>query len=368
MSRPPSTPLPRTPIRAADTPPEAALDSPFSSKAENVFDYAQSVFERTASTTALSVSFQLAGRIVRLKFANEPLRFALTPAFAHLDPAGDQSADLTVFCWDDASSGEILREPEGGAGRSGVEFVDGPVRIAWEPEQRHFSAFSIAKRLALFRVADAATLPSWERAAPLRRILHWWASDQGLQLVHAAALGDRDGGVLLVGPGGSGKSTTALACIGSSIGYAGDDYCLISMEGSPRAHALYGSGKADAASVARLPNLKEAFAASTLQGEGKSVIFVDQAAIVGSFALRAIVAPQVAADTDGRLDQLSKAEALRAVAPTTLFQMPGDRRESLSRLTALIRDLPCWRLTVGRNPEAAQVLLKSLFATGRLPA
>ena len=361
MSRPPSTPLPWTPIRAADT----ALDSRPSSKAEIAFDYAQSVFERAASTTALSVSFQLAGRLVRLKFASAALRAAFTPAFAHLEPAGDGPADLTVFCWDDASSGEILAEPEAAAGRSGVEFVDGPVRIAWEPEQRHFSAFSIPKRLALLRAPDAEALPSWERAAPLRRILHWWTSEQGLQLVHAAALGDRDGGVLLVGPGGSGKSTTALACIGSSIGYAGDDYCLVSMEGAPRVHALYGSGKADAASVARLPNLRAAFAASTLQGEGKTVIFVEKKNIVGSFPLRAIVAPKVAADTDGRLDPLSKAEALRAVAPTTLFQMPGDRRESLSRLTTLIRELPCWRLSVGRDPGAAQSLLKSLFATGR---
>ena len=365
MSRPPSTPLPWTPIRAADTPPGAALDSRPPSKAEIVFDYAKSVFERAASTATLPVSFRLAGRIVRLKFASEALRSAFTPAFAHLEPAGDGAADLTVFCWDDASSGQVLAEPEVGAGRSGVEYVDGPVRIAWEPEQRHFSAFSIPKRLALLRTPDAETLPSWERAAPLRRVLHWWASDQGLQLVHAAALGDSDGGVLLVGPGGSGKSTTALACIGSSIGYAGDDYCLISLDGSPRVHALYGSGKADGDSVARLPNLKAAFAASTLQGEGKSVIFAAKEAMVGSFPLRAIVAPKVAPDTAGRLDPLSKAEALRAVAPTTLFQMPGDRRESLSRLTALVRDLPCWRLSVGRDPAAAQSLLKSLFATGR---
>jgi hypothetical protein len=346
MSRSPSTPLPWTPIRAADT----AIDSRPWSKAAIAFDYAQSVFERAASTTPLSVSFQVAGRVVRLKFASAALQAAFTPAFAHLEPAGDGPADLTVLCWDDASSGEILAEP---------------VRIAWEPEQRHLSAFSIPKRLALLRAPDAETLPSWERAAPLRRILHWWASDQGLQLVHAAALGDRDGGVLLVGPGGSGKSTTALACIGSSIGYAGDDYCLVSMEGSPRVHALYGSGKADPASVARLPNLRSDFAASTLQGEGKSVIFVAKEAIVGSFPLRAIVAPMVAADTNGRLDPLSKAEALRAVAPTTLFQMPGDRRESLSRLTTLVRQLPCWRLSVGRDPAAAQSLLKSLFATGR---
>lgn len=355
-------PLPISPTCDAGINADGVQQAP---TAGQVFNYAESIFARAAAANAVSMSFQLAGYIIRIKFASGALPSLLTQAFTHLAPAQDLPADLTVCCWDDASCGEAMVEPDRSARHGGIDFIDGPVRIAWEPEQRGFSAFSIARGLALMRVPDAKTLPSWEQAAPLRRILHWWAATRGLQLVHAAALGDREGGVLLVGRGGSGKSTTALACIGSPIGYAGDDYCLISTEGKPRVHALYRSGKADHASVARLPRLAAAFAASTLEGEGKSVIFVDAEAMIGSFPLRAIVVPRIEQFGGCRLDPLSRAETLRALAPSTLFQMPGDRRDSLARLANLIRHLPCWQLTVGPEIEDVQDLLKDLFVAGR---
>ena len=88
-------------------------------------------------------------------------------------------------------------------------------------------------------------------------------------MVHAAAVGDESGGVLLVGRGGSGKSTTALSCLGTQVGYLADDYCLVEMVEGPRVHSLYTSGKANRGSIARLPRLRAAFAASTLWEESK---------------------------------------------------------------------------------------------------
>ena len=42
-------------------------------------------------------------------------------------------------------------------------------------------------------------------------------SDRNLQYVHAGAVGNKNGGILLVGKGGSGKSSTALACLKSDF-------------------------------------------------------------------------------------------------------------------------------------------------------
>ena len=59
---------------------------------------------------------------------------------------------------------------------------------------------------------DASRLPPWERACPLRALLTWWAAPERLLMAHGAAVGSGEGALLLAGPGGSGKSTTALAC------------------------------------------------------------------------------------------------------------------------------------------------------------
>ena len=56
----------------------------------------------------------------------------------------------------------------------------------------------------------------------------------GLVLLHAAAVGDADGVVLLVGNGGSGKSTTSVVCSQAGLGFLADDFCLLEPGTLPR--------------------------------------------------------------------------------------------------------------------------------------
>jgi hypothetical protein len=134
--------------------------------------------------------------------------------------------------------------------------------------------------------------------------------------------------------------------------------------------SIYGSGKADAASIARLPHLAEAFRASPIDQQGKSIIFIGEhapSAILRSLRLRAVVLPKIVPGDVCRIEVLPRGEALRALAPSTLFQMPGDRADSLSRMSALVRDLPCFRLSVGENPASSRPFLEDILAGGPAP-
>ena len=327
------------------------------------FEAAAAAFARAEQPAGLRERFlDAAGRTIALRFAGPRIESVLWPAFAHLACDRTATIDLTIDCWDDASARVVTPEPPGAADRAGLDFVDGPVRLAWDASRRALAAFDPERRLGLLRFPDVADIEVWERSAPARRILHWWAAAQGMQLVHAAAVGTPNGGVLLVGRGGSGKSTTALACVDSGLLYAGDDYALVSLEAAPRVHSLYGTGKADADSIGRLPRLRDAFAASALRIGGKTMIEVAQAfpaAMIASFPLRAIVVPRVLEGTP-RVARLSPATALRALAPSTMMQLPGDREGTLSRLAKLVREVPCFELAVGPDPAAAVPLLARL--------
>ncbi len=275
--------------------------------------------------------------------------------------------DLSICCWDSANGGARMMEPEGQKERSGLDYVDGPIRIAWDNEDTSFQAYRAEDRLALFWVPDSGTLAAWEQGAPFRRIFHWWSVGVGLQLLHGAAVGTDAGGVMLVGKSGSGKSTTALACVGSSLKYLSDDYCLVENGTTPRVHSLYGSGKGDASAIARLPRLAQAFISTPIDQQGKAIIFIWEhfpQAISRSFPLRALVVPRITMGTASSSQILSRGEALRALAPSTLFQMPGDRSTSLAHMTALIRKLPCWQLDIGSEPDAAQPLIEEIIASG----
>lgn len=314
-------------------------------------------------------SLRVAGRTIEFRFADPGLEAALWPAFAHLASEPSPSPDLAVACWAESAAGDAARAPRAAAAHAGIDFLDGQIRVAWEPSRRALSALAPSRRLGLLRFPSADEVAAWERSAPARRILHWWASGRGLQLVHAAAVGTPAGGVLLAGRGGSGKSTTALACVGTDLGYAADDYCLVSLDGTARAHALYGTGKADAASIARLPRLRDSFERSPLRVAGKAVIDVARdfpSATIASFPVRAIVVLRLGERAPG-VAPISPAAALRALAPSTMMQLPGDRAGTLGRLAALVRATPCFELGLGADPATAVPRLARL-ARGEAPS
>ena len=72
---------------------------------------------------------------------------------------------------------------------------------------------------------------------------------RGGALLHSAAVGTLNGGVLIAGPSGSGKSTTALACQEAGLGFTSDDYVLVSAGGPPTVHMAYSTAKVVRASL-----------------------------------------------------------------------------------------------------------------------
>ena len=158
------------------------------------FAIAEQAFEAANVRPGLEACYRVAGRVLALRFAGTALAMKLLPAFAHLEAIERTTpADLTICCWDDASSGVSTPEPIREAGRRGLEYVDGPVRIAWEIEERTLQAYDLRRRLALFRAPDVAKLAAWEQGAPFRRILHWWSAGLGLQLAARRRGGHRGG-------------------------------------------------------------------------------------------------------------------------------------------------------------------------------
>ena len=343
-------------------------------QASRSVEYFESVYDLFKSaqqiTEPVQRSFIIGGYRIRLSFAG-PALLSLTRALEHLATDDDSPPDLTICLWDTESTGQrMISRPwqEDDFLARGVIQGYNTERIytAFQHGSGAVSVLDKERNLAVFWAPDHK-LPYWEYGSPIRTILHWWLLGQGLQLVHAAAVGNASGGVLIGGKGGSGKSTTALACLESDLFYAGDDYTLLGMDPGPVVHSLYNSAKLNSDHARRFPSLLPKIANPERLADEKALLFVDEhysAKVATRLPVRAILLPRVTGLPETRFKRVSVAMALAALAPSTIFQLPRAGKEALKFLATFARHLPCFSLEAGTDlstiPPAIERILAEL--------
>ncbi len=311
----------------------------------------------------------LAGAAVRLRFAGAALPPVVIRPLAQLPrPVGDDRA-ATACLWDSESTGIALPEPPWQ--RRDIDqrwevhgFGDEGIQTQHDPEAGVLTMFEPATRTGIWWAPSVAAVPWYDQAAPLRTLLHWTVTVPGRHLLHAGAVAVANGAALLVGKGGSGKSTTAVLCLEAGFDYLGDDYVLLTVDPAPTVHSVYSTAKVTPYTVRRLPSLEAAVVARGRPFE-KSV--VDVAAyrprrLRHSAPPAAVVVPTVTPGERTRLRPIAAAACLRALAPSTVLQLPHEGGRALSAMAELVRELPAYALDLGDDGADVPALLHPLLA------
>lgn len=216
---------------------------------------------------------------------------------------------------------------------------------------------------AVLWVEDFDALPLWEHTSPLRGAARWWSTLHGYAMVHAGAVADADRCVLLVGDSGAGKSTTTLACHGSGLDILGDDFCLLepaTATNAPIAHTMYRLAKLDERALEMLPHLRSRVVGTAWRGK-KLIDLVSTATL----PRRVVAVCHVVHDGSSatHVEPISRVEALRAVAPSTIFQQRLWEHETWNVLSTTVRATQCYRLTVNGIDEVPDMIHSVLDAS-----
>jgi hypothetical protein len=338
-------------------------------------EYFQSVYETFHSAAdgaggVVDRDYAVGGYTVRVRFAGPALVPSMTPALDHLAQPDVTTPALTICVWDSASTGRKMLPPpwhnEDFAARGEIQgYNNERIYTAFQHGSSAVNMLDLARSLAIFWVPAAEEIPYWEEGSPFRTILHWWLSNHKRQLAHAAAIGNSRGGVLIGGKGGSGKSTTALACLESELLYVGDDYTLLSLEPAPVVYSLYSSAKLNSDHIQRFPQLLPKISNPKRLGEEKALLFVNQhypSKIATQLPVRGILLPRVTGLPETRLRKVSTAMALAALAPSTIFQLPRAGGEAFKFLAAFVREVPCFELELGTDLAGIPTVVQSLLS------
>jgi hypothetical protein len=345
----------------------------------NPFDAVASTFARAEEVVAARFApqhFTFGERLARMRLLGDALGRELVRPFAHLRiaPRDTAVAALSIDLWDESVTDVPAVRPRdsdsgwtawlAGDGRF-VASADGRfvcyetgVAVTWF--DRH------AGRVIGWRAAGER-LSLHERTRPIPFILPLCLQDRGLQLVHAGLVSRGSSGVLFGGNNGAGKSTCALQCLCAGLEFLSDDHVALqeTNDGGFIGHSIYASTRLEPDHLRRFPLLVAHGIPSDDPAESKSLVqlaevFPERMKITAS--VRALVLPRIIGGAGAHLSPVSRAEALRTLAPSSLLMLPFMRaRRDFDTLARLVERVPSYRLEMGHDLEAIPARVNELL-------
>jgi GT2 family glycosyltransferase len=317
-----------------------------------------------------SHTFWVGGAVIRLNFAGNALAHHLLPALEHLRVDNAVAPDLSLHLWDSDSTGVAMIPPpvprDLFTDRGDIwGYTSRRFKLAFHWTECSVNLMDLERGVGVYWVQSPDSLPSWVNASPLRTLFHWWMEKNGLQLLHAAAVGTEDGALLITGKGGVGKSTTALACLAAGMTYLADDYVIVGLEGKPTVYSLYSTAKLNVDQMRKFPQLGCYVGNREKVNDPKAVMYLYpdfRDRIVLSAPLIGVATPRVSGQPGTSFSPASPHTLRRAVAFTTLSQLPYAGRQTLEFINRLIDRVTGLELSAGtdlkRLPETIREFLR----------
>lgn len=328
-------------------------------------------FERAAlNVDLLEETYRIAGHSLRVRLAGTALKDYAFPALNHLKASSDlPTTEMSFHLFDTRTTGVAIPSPiwppTYGLHGVPVGYAEGRVLAAFNRGTGVFTLLDTLSGYGIYWLVDAHHQPQYDASSPLRILLHWWMRERNYQYIHAGAVGNNHGAVLLVGKGGSGKSTSTMASLLGGLGYVGDDYVLLEHGDTPYVHNLYQSGKLNTKHLAQsFPELESAvWGYTTPDRNDKAIMMLSDhfpGQIISGIPVLAIVFPQV---TNGatRLREADSHTGLRALLPSTVRQLPSMRPQDIQRLAVYAERLPSYVLEVGEDIRSVPSVLQELL-------
>ena len=314
------------------------------------------------------------GRQVRIVYSSEILETSLFKAFEHLENIENATAPVfQIFVCD----GKVLNtdlpgwkqlEKLSGKEKKLVMYNEASIHALYNPDSQVFSLIDTDSGRGWYYLPQAANLPYYEKAAPMRMLLHWWCEMAGLVLVHAAAVGCDSRAVLLAGCGGTGKSTTAMLAAQSGFDFLGDDYVVLDNTHGPAVLSAYNSIKFRWEMIERIPSA-ETLSVNAPEADEKGYFYMHQThrdSLVKTMPLKAVLLPAIEQQSKTTFTRLPSTRGLLGLAASSIFQMPGSGKQTLKRLADILRYTPFYQMSMGiDNAEIAESLRDFLSSAER---
>jgi hypothetical protein len=314
--------------------------------------------------------FIFIGGAVLLTYSSDILERNLFKAFEHLEmtPADAETAFTIYACDTDVLNSDLpgyawLQEISRNKDEI-VTYNSGDLHALYNPKSGIFSLFDNGGNRGFYYLPKAGDLPFYEKAAPMRMLLHWWCEKSGLVLVHAAAIGGDRAAVLLAGKCGTGKSTTAMLAARNGFKFLGDDYVILENQSGSVVRSAYNSVKFRWEMLERMPEAGELSMNNQKDEKGYFYLLDHQPEDLAiSMPLKAVLLPVIEGGQKTSFERVAQSRGLMGLAASSIFQMPGSGKQTLKTLARILKDLPVYQMSLGKDNAEIMDALKRFLAT-----
>lgn len=333
-------------------------------------------FDRAAAKTGCVREswYRFAGRPVRMRVVGEEMADIMEAPFVHLRTRAAPPPGLGIDLWDEARTGvEAPRDAR--TSLTALTWTIGAWSFVSSDDHGFVGSVRTGSGAWLDRrgqrligwATSAGELTLHERGKPLHLALSVWYRDSGVQIVHAGLVADGDRGLLICGPGGTGKSTTVSACVCGGMEYLGDDYIGLAAEadGSFVGHSLYGSAWLEEEHARHFPLLAPHAIQSPSVPHPKALLLLSEVVpsrLRAAAPIAALVLPSLTPGATTRTRRTTKGQAYLRLVPTSVVGLiPQPGAAGLALLTRLVEAMPAYWLEMGRDLDQIPIRIRTIL-------
>ena len=301
---------------------------------------------------------------IRIFYASQSKFQLFEKAFVNTGDTKDIKPSLEIFCIDNKFSSQLpspcwtYRQCDN---KGYVIDADAEQKfIQVDLEQGQLKAIDLTIKLGIYYIPDTSCIPSWEFYSPLKSFFSFFCLSKHKLLVHAGSLvfTPNNNAILLVGRGGTGKSTAVLQGIKQGYKTCGDDYVIVCLK-LKRIIALYATIKIQPGFI----TIPEKICQTELEinpDNKKHIIFINTHNFLQKSSVLSAIYYLNKNTDQHKLTQLSKAKALTHLAVSTILQIPICSKQTLFCIKSLLSNIDCYEYRITPGLSHLNAVLKKI--------
>ncbi|MBR3627770.1 MAG: hypothetical protein IKN42_02850 [Elusimicrobia bacterium] len=182
-------------------------------------------------------------------------------------------------------------------------------------------------------------------------------------LVHSAAVGIDNKGILICAKSGSGKSTLSVSCLTNGFQYVSDDYLILNKTNNLLALPIYSIITLSEHIYKQMPNLKSEFMCNNYNNT-KYVLNISSYDnnIIRNLSIKAVVFPKISNVVEPTIERTDKNKALTQFVYSTATQMDKDKDpQYIKQLISFVKDLDFYQINLSKDLNKNVKILKQFI-------